>query len=338
MSDLQLPAFGVGSYAAPGWFLALQRLIKPDELGEIDARELIEDATRVVVEDQIEAGLNVISDGELGRQRFVFEVMGKLANLERLPPPRRLGIAGYDKAPGFVSVGPLTAERGLGTVAEFARTRAIAPDHWIKVAIPGPLTFANYIKPGQRSPEVVLGELVQVVRGELVALAQAGCSYLQLDEPGLARPPYGMSFEDGARTINRAIEDVPGRTAVHVCYGNNAGRPMADRRLRPMLPALMSLACDQLLLEFAAKEMSDVELLGELAGKFEVGVGVIDVKNFHLETPEDVARRLDACLKHAPIERLGATCDCGFSALPRYLAREKMHALVAGARLVRGRP
>lgn len=338
MSELQLPALGVGSYAAPGWFIAMQRMMKPGDLGEIDARELIEDATRVVVEDQIQAGLNVISDGELGRQRFVFEVLGRLSNLTRVPPPRRLGIAGYDKAPSFVSVGPIAAEHGLGTVAEFERTRAIAPDHWIKVALPGPLTFASYIQPGERSKDVVLEELVAVVRAELVALAHAGCNYLQVDEPGLAHLPFEMSFADGVRIINRAIEGVPGRIAVHVCYGNNAGRPMADRRLAPMLPALMELSCHQLLLEFASKQMSDVELLAELALKFDVAAGVIDVKNFYLETPEDVARRVDACLQHAPIERLGATCDCGFSALPRYLARQKMHALVAGVRLVRGRP
>lgn len=337
MSDLQLSAMGVGSYAAPGWFLALQKMLKPEDLGEIDARELIEDATRVVVEDQIRAGLNVISDGELGRQRFVFEVLGRLSNLTRLPPPRRLGIAGYDKAPSFVSVGQITAEQGLGTVAEYERTRAIAPDHWIKVALPGPLTFAAYIEPGERSREVVLDELVAVVRAELVALAHAGCNYLQLDEPGFARLPHGLRYEEGARIINRAIEGVPGRIAVHICYGNNAGRPMADRRLRPMLPALMELSCQQLLLEFAAKQMSDVEYLRELAGKFDVAAGVIDVKNFYLETPEDVAQRIDACLQHTPIERLGVTCDCGFSALPRYLARQKMQALVAGAKLVRGR-
>jgi 5-methyltetrahydropteroyltriglutamate--homocysteine methyltransferase len=337
MSDLQLPAMGVGSYAAPGWFIAMQRMMKPEDLGEIDARELIEDATRVVVEDQIQAGLNVISDGELGRQRFVFEVMGRLTNLARVPPPRRIGVAGYDKAPSFVSIGPVTAEDGLGTVAEFERTRAIAPDHWIKIALPGPLTFAAYIAPGERSKEVVLEELVAVVRAELVALAQAGCSYLQLDEPGFAHMPYGMTFEDGARVINRAIEGVPGRIAVHVCYGNNAGRPMADRRLRPMVPALMTLSCHQLLLEFAAKQMSDVELLRDLATRFDVAAGVIDVKNFYLETPEDVAQRIDVCLQHVPVERLGATCDCGFSALPRYLARQKMQALVAGVKLVRGR-
>jgi 5-methyltetrahydropteroyltriglutamate--homocysteine methyltransferase len=337
MSDLQLPAMGVGSYAAPGWFIAMQRLMKPEDLGEIDARELIEDATRVVVEDQIQAGLNVISDGELSRQRFVFEVIGRLTNLARVPPPRRIGIAGYDKAPSFVSTGPVTAEDGLGTVAEFERTRAIAPDHWIKIALPGPLTFAAYIAPGERSKEVVLEELVAVVRAELVALAQAGCSYLQLDEPGFAHMPYGMTFEDGARVINRAIEGVPGRIAVHVCYGNNAGRPMADRRLRPMVPALMTLSCHQLLLEFAAKQMSDVELLRDLATRFDVAAGVIDVKNFYLETPEDVAQRIDVCLQHVPVERLGATCDCGFSALPRYLARQKMQALVAGVKLVRGR-
>jgi len=337
MSETLLPTMGVGSYAAPGWFTELRRHVRDDQLGEIDARELIQDATRVVVDDQVDAGLDVISDGEMGRQRFVFEVLGKLSNIERVPPKRRLGIAGYDKAPSFIASGAVVAKNGLGTVEEYLRTRAIVPDRPIKIALPGPLTFASYIGAGERSSEALIDELVAVVRDELLALAKAGCEYLQLDEPGLAHTPHGLSFVDGAKAINRAYEDVPGRIAVHVCYGNNAGRPMSDRKLAPMMPALEILSCDQLLLEFATKQMSDVELLGELGQTFDVAAGVIDVKNFYLESPEDVAERIDTCLKHMPAERLAATCDCGFSALPRYLARQKMQSLVDGAALVRGR-
>jgi len=130
---------------------------------------------------------------------------------------------------------------------------------------------------------------------------------------------------------------VPGTLAVHVCFGNNAGRPTRDRRIGRLFPAIERLDCQQLVMEFANREMADIELMARLAQKYQVFCGVVDVKSFHRETPEDVARRIELCLKHVPASRLGVTADCGFSALPRFLAREKMRALAAGARLVRGR-
>lgn len=332
-----IPTMGVGSYAAPGWFTAMQRTFKPEQLGEIDRRELVEDATRVTVDDQLEAGLDVLSDGEMRRQRFVFEVLGKISGIERVPPPRRLGIPGYDMAPSFVAREPLTAEDGLGAVAEFETVKRMAPDKPIKIAIPGPLTFAGFIAAGDRDPETLMDELVGIVRAELDALTAAGCDYLQLDEPGLPHPPYGLSIEDAAEPITRALQGVPGRRAVHVCYGNNAGRPMADRKLEPLMPALERIDCDQFLLEFATKQMSDIELLAPLSERFDIAAGVIDVKNFHLESPEDVAERLGLVAKHVPIGKLAATADCGFSALPRYLAKQKLIALVDGTRLARER-
>ena len=83
--------------------------------------------------------------------------------------------------------------------------------------------------------------------------------------------------------------------------------------------------------------MAELELLAELGTRYEIAAGVVDVKNFHLETADDVARRIEACLAHLPAERLTVTADCGFSALPRYLARDKLRAMTAGARLARGR-
>jgi 5-methyltetrahydropteroyltriglutamate--homocysteine methyltransferase len=91
------------------------------------------------------------------------------------------------------------------------------------------------------------------------------------------------------------------------------------------------------MLEFANREMADIELLAPLSEQFAIAAGVIDVKSFYLETPEDVAERLKRCLKFVPADRLTVTADCGFSALPRYLARDKMRAMVAGARLARQR-
>jgi 5-methyltetrahydropteroyltriglutamate--homocysteine methyltransferase len=110
---------------------------------------------------------------------------------------------------------------------------------------------------------------------------------------------------------------------------------MAKRALAPLLPALRRLECDMLLLEFANREMAEIEILAELHGRFRIGVGVVDVKSFYVETAEDVAERLRLALRHCPLERLVATMDCGLSALPRWLAREKLKSLVAGTRLAR---
>ena len=115
-----LPTMGVGSLAAPGWFIACWRAARKGEWGDHDVEELFEDATRVVVADQMDAGVDIFSDGELRRQRFVYEMFDRLTGLERTAPRRRLGIAGYDMAPHYKVAGTIEAPAGLGAVEEFA--------------------------------------------------------------------------------------------------------------------------------------------------------------------------------------------------------------------------
>jgi 5-methyltetrahydropteroyltriglutamate--homocysteine methyltransferase len=330
-----LPTMGVGSYAAPGWMIAAQRQIRDGVFGAGDIAELYDDAIRIAVADQIEAGLDVISDGELRRQRFVFSMFDGLDGLRREAPRRRLGISGYDMAPAFVAAAPPTAPNGLGVAADFVALRALVPDRQLKVALPGPLTFASAIDAGDVGSDAVLAAVTDIVCDEVQALAAAGADFIQIDEPSLPHPPYGMSPEDGAAAVNRVLSGVSARRAVHVCFGNNAGRPRADRRFGRLMAAMASLDCEQLVLEFANREMSEIGLMADLAEKFEIAAGVVDVKNWRLESAADIAERIRLCLDHVPAEKLWLTADCGFSALPRYLAREKMRALVAGARVVR---
>lgn len=332
-----LPTVCVGSYAAPGWFSAAQRLLRAGDLGEQEAGELFEDAVTICVNDQIEAGIDILSDGEFRRQRFVFELYDALQGLERLAPRRRLGVPGYDKAPRFRRVAPVAAPGGLAIVEEYCALKRCVPDRPVKIALPGPLTFASFIECAPADAGRLLDELVALVRAELEALAAAGCDYLQLDEPGLAAAPHGLWLEAASDIVNRTLAGIPARTALHVCFGNNAGRPFADRRLGRLMPALLRLECGQLMLEFANREMADIELLAPLSERFAIAAGVVDVKNFHLETAEDVAERLDRCLAFVPAEKLTVTADCGFSALPRMLARDKMRAMAEGARLARER-
>lgn len=332
-----LPTMGVGSYAAPGWFIATHRLARKGEIGSHDIAELFEDATRVVVADQIDAGVDIVTDGELRRQRFVYETFEHLSGLERVPPVRRLGIAGYDMAPHFIARDVIEANAGLGLVEEFEALTRFAPDCHRKIALPGPLTFALSVDLGERGRDVVIDELVTIVRNELVALASAGADYIQIDEPGLPHAPHGLSMVEAADVINRCHAGIAARIAVHVCFGNNAGRPFADRRLQPLMAAMETLTCEQLMLEFANREMADLDLLPRLAERFDIAAGVIDVKNFRIETAADVARRIEQCLAVVASDKLAVTADCGFSALPRYIARQKLAAMVAGTRLVRGK-
>ncbi len=331
-----LPTMGVGSMAAPGWFIASWRAARKGEWGAHDVEELFEDATRIVVADQRDAGVDIIGDGELRRQRFVYEMFDRLSGLDRVAPRRRLGIAGYDMAPHFTPAGGIDAPEGLGAVEEFALLKTLAPDTPLKVAVPGPLTFLQAIELNGGDRDGVLDRLVAIVRTELVALAHAGVDLVQVDEPGLPRAPHGLSFTEGAEVIGRCLEGVAARTAVHVCFGNNAGRPFADRRIGPMMDAIRALPCDILMFEFANREMAELELMADLAARFTIAAGVVDVKNFLVEDADTVARRIELCLEHIPAGALWITADCGFSALPRYIAKRKLAAMTAGA--ARARP
>lgn len=331
-----LPVMGVGSYAVPGWYIAAQRQMREGVFGPHDIEEATNDAVRVIVQDQIEAGLDVLSDGEVRRQRFVYEMFQLMEGLQRVPSRRKLGIAGYDMAPGFTSSEPVTAPGGLNLREELAFLKSVAGEHPIKMALPGPLTFAMRIEPKGRPPAALLDEIVEILRTEVAALNSQGVSIFQLDEPSLPRDVHGLSLTEAAEVSSRVLDAFDGYTALHVCFGNNAGRPFADRRFGRLMDAMQSLRTNQLVLEFANREMSEIELLADLSQNFDVAAGLVDVKNFDIEGPEDVARRIDQTLEHVPVERLSVTADCGFSALPRYIARQKVEAMVSGAKLVRG--
>ena len=190
---------------------------------------------------------------------------------------------------------------------------------------------------GADASRQVLDDLVAIARAELEGLVAEGATLVQLDEPGLPRPPEGISFEEGAEWINRVIGDHGERCAVHVCFGNNASRPAVRRDLGRLYPSIGTLRCKTLLLEFANREMADLEGLPELAERFHIGAGVIDVKSFHEETPEEVAERIFRVLEFVPAKKLCVTMDCGLSAIPRWLARHKLGAMVEGARIVRAK-
>jgi len=131
------------------------------------------------------------------------------------------------------------------------------------------------------------------------------------------------------------VEGVKAKIAYHVCFGNLMSRPRGKRTYRPLFPAVLEAKCHQFVFEYANREMAEIDLWREVGVDREVACGVVDVKSFYVETPEDVAERLRLCAKHVPVEKLSAVPDCGFFPVPRWLAAQKIQRLVAGARLFR---
>ena len=335
----------VGSHAHPGWFAAGIAAAGRGEFGPADLAELLDDGVDLAIRDQERAGIDIISDGEMRRAGFfTAEFYRHLTGLEALPPERRLGIGAHDQQHRFAVREPIAAPQGLGVVEEYlaARTRTNRP---LKVTLPGPYTLSGRLAhgPGEVYPtrEASAAAFVPILRAELVRLAAAGAPIIQVDEPSPAIHPDAPA--DFAALFNEAVGPIRGRVRLgaHLCFGNFLGRPLAPRSYRPILAAMLRFEVDELVLEFANRELAEVELLAEIAAAGrDVAAGVIDVKSSHVETADEVARRIEAVLATGvPAERLALVPDCGFSQTARYLATAKLQALVAGRDLVRdGRP
>jgi 5-methyltetrahydropteroyltriglutamate--homocysteine methyltransferase len=333
----------VGSHAHPGWFAAGVAAAQHGDYGPADLAELLDDGVDLAIRDQERAGVDVISDGEMRRAGFfTAEFYRHLTGVRPLPPDRRLGVGAHDGLHRFAVDEPIDAPNGLGVVAEFVAARA-RTDRPLKVTLPGPFTLSGRLATGPGSvyaSRVDAAEaFVPILRAEVDGLVTAGASIIQVDEPSPAiHPDAGADF---VALFNAAVQPTVGRARLgaHLCFGNFLGRPLAPRSYRPIVAAMLAFEVDELVLEFANREMSEVGILREIAdaGR-DVAAGVVDVKSSHVETPDEVARRTESIVATGvPPERLTLVPDCGFSQTARHLAVAKLHALVDGRDLVRGR-
>jgi 5-methyltetrahydropteroyltriglutamate--homocysteine methyltransferase len=332
----------VGSHARPSWLAFGLDAAERGEFGPIDLAEMLDDAVDLALRDQEDAGVDVVTDGEMRRAGFfTAEFYRHLTGVRPLPPERRLGVGGHDQQHRFEVTEAIAAPEGLGAVADFryACRRATRP---LKVTLPGPFTLSGRLRtgPGEVYPDRVAAAeaFVPILRDELTALVDAGAGFIQIDEPSPAIHPDAPA--DFSALVNEAVEPIRGRARLgaHLCFGNYLGRPLAKRSYRPVLDVMLRFQVDELVLEFANRELSEIELIGDIAAAGrDVSVGVIDVKNSYLETPEDVAERTSRVLDAGvPTERLVLVPDCGFSQTIRSLALGKLKALVAGRDLVLG--
>lgn len=336
-SSLFLPTSVVGSYARPAWFWTAYEAAQRGELGADDVKEVMDDAVDTALRDQEEAGIDVVSDGEMRRTGFFTESFyGRLTGLRPLAPSRRKGPAGHDQQHRFEVVEPITAPKGLGTVAEFeyACTRTTHP---LRVTLPGPFTLSGRLMPSSiyKRREDAAWAFVPIVNAELKALAAAGARLIQIDEPSPAIHPESKA--GFAELFNAAVEGVKADLAAHLCFGNFAGRPLGRRSYAQVLDQMMRFKVGQFVLEFANRELAELPLCQEISSERRLAVGLVDVKSYYIETPEDVAERIEKVLEYAPPEKLTIVPDCGFSQTARWAARAKLQAMAAGTTLVRNR-
>jgi len=165
----------------------------------------------------------------------------------------------------------------------------------------------------------------------------AGCTELTVDEPSMSCYAHR---EDPARFVeifNRTVESVAGkcRLSTHLCFGNFKGHAVGLRRYAPMFPAFMDMNVDEIHVEMASREYAELEVIGKVAEKTDVAVGIIDVKSYYIESVDDIAAKVEQCLQHAPADRLSFAPDCGLSQTARWAAKRKLQNMVEGVQVVR---
>ncbi len=334
MSDLPIiPTTVVGSHAKPGWWHTCKDLATQGTWGSYDLEELLSDAVDVAILDQERAGLDIITDGESRRlDGYVDGYYNIIEGIRSLPVARQVGPWGYDQQTRYEAIGKVQAPEGLGIVREFEYLIAHTSKP-TKVTCAGPLTFGSRIRPNNIYNDTVeiAEEFAHVINAELKRLVEIGARFIQIDEPARGN----VSGAEMARLFNLATEGVEAKLAFHICFGNRFGRARFKRHYSNYFPGAMEARADQFVLEFASREMAEIEKWPTWNDGRELGAGIIDVKSFHPESPEDVADRLRTVLKYADADKVYVNPDCGFGWSPRNMAVGKLHALVAGTEIVR---
>jgi 5-methyltetrahydropteroyltriglutamate--homocysteine methyltransferase len=330
----------IGSYPFPGWLEFASTHL--EEFGDPDLEELRTDAVIAAVHDQLAAGLDVITDGEQTRYDFNLSFYGRLEGLNpKALSTRRFGPPAHDQRAKYEVIGQLRSRHGLGAVDEFKRLKNVAPPGPIlKASVPGPYTLSGRINPGDiyKDRWQVTEALIPIVREELIGLVECGCEEITLDEPSMSCYAHR---EDPRRFVEIFAETVKPitkhcRLSTHLCFGNYKGRAVGPRQYAPLFPAFLELPVDEMHLEMASREFSEIERIREIANRgIDVAVGIIDVKSYYIETPSDVADRVRLCLKYAPAEKLSFAPDCGLSQTARWAARQKLANMVSGVAIVR---
>ncbi len=333
----------IGSYPFPGWLEFASRHL--DQFGAADLAELQEDAVIAAVHDQLAAGLDCITDGEQTRLDFNLSFYGYIQGIElEQSSPRKFGPPAHDQRGKHPIISELTAPRGLGAVEEFNRLKKVVEaldikPPTLKASVPGPYTLSGRLLPGKiyKDRYAITAALLPIVKKELESLIAAGCTEICVDEPSMSCYAHKEDPKKFVDIFNKTVESISGkcRLSTHLCFGNYKARAVGPRRYAPMFPAFLDMKVDEIHVEMASREFAEIEIIKTIAAKKDVAVGIIDVKSYYVETPQDVADRVRLCLKHAPADRLSFAPDCGLSQTARWAAKQKLKNMCDGVNIVR---
>jgi 5-methyltetrahydropteroyltriglutamate--homocysteine methyltransferase len=333
------PTSLVGSYPQPDWLIDREKLagrfpprVRAAELWRVGPDYLQEaqrDATLIAIRAQEDAGLDIITDGEIGRESYSNAFATALDGVDIDNPGTALDRSGHPNPVPRIT-GPISRRHPVNVDAlRFLRAHT---DRTIKITVPGPFTMAEQAQNDYYpSKEAAALGYAAAVNAEVADLFAAGADIVQLDEPYLqARAETAKQY--GVAVLNAALEGITGTTAVHLCFGYAAiihDRPAGYS----FLPELAASTADQISIETAQSGL-DCGVLADLAGKTII-LGVIDLSTPDVETAEQVAARARRALPYVPAEQLVLAPDCGMKYLPRDSAAGKLTALAQAAQVLR---
>lgn len=327
----------IGSWAIPGWYEFYADSVKrePHRFGPVDREEAVMDAVNAVVADQSNAGLERITDGEVQRVDFNLGFYEHIDGIEILKTPRFWGAPGHDQRSKYVAKLPISASAGLGCIEEFQRFRRISPVAKTKMPVPGPFTLSGCISGGDvyADRKSVTEALIPIVRDEMLSLVACGVDFIQLDEPSFACHPQDAEYF--LDVIRRTCTGIPAYISMHMCFGNYRARAVGWRSYAPLFPHVCHVSVDQLALEFASRELVELDLIQQLPEHLDVAIGLVDVKNTWVEPVDLIVDRIEKVLQILPPERVSVTPDCGFSQTPRHVAVAKSANMAKAVRIVR---
>jgi len=333
------PTTLVGSYPQPEWLIDRKKLagrfpprVRARELWRVEQsflQEAQDDATVLAIRAQEEAGLDIITDGEIRRESYSNRFATALEGVDIDNPGSALDRSGHPNPVPRV-VGKIRRKHAVeiqDLLFLKKNTKKL-----VKMTVPGPFTMSQQAQNDfYKSEEEAAMDYAAAVNAEIKDLFAAGADIVQVDEPYMqARPEKARQY--GLKALNRALENVSGVTAVHICFGYAAiihQRPSGYS----FLPELAGCSCQQVSIETAQSNL-DCSVLGFLPTK-KIMVGCIDLADMTVETPQKVVERVKKALKHVKPENVILAPDCGMKYLPREVAFGKMKAMVEGAKLLR---
>ena len=339
MTNELLPTTVVGSYVQPEWLVDRDNLkgrlpprVRALEMWRIDPaflEDAQDDATLLAIRDMERAGIDIVTDGEVRRESYSNRIATALGGIDIENPGTAIDRTGHPNPVPRIA-GPITRERPI-EVDDVKFLRA-ATDRKIKITLPGPFTMTQQAQNDHYdTDEDAAMDYAAAVNEEILDLFAAGADVVQLDEPYMqARPEIARKY--AVKAINRALDDIDGETAVHICFGY-AHVVHARPEGYSFLPELEDCAADQISIETAQSGL-DLKALNDLPSK-KIILGVLDLSTDVIETPEAIASRIRPAVDRIGAERILVAPDCGMKYMRRDVAFGKLKAMCDGAAIVR---